>query len=165
MRALLVGLMSLALCQAATAQGNVSAQVAWYGVYTITKSQELDEPTSPTGKRYVSTPVPPTSNTDRVPGKDGVHFGLSYTLSGQAAAEVTVKHIYRFPPGGMPDEVSGGQRSTFERVRQVEVGKPVLMGWSFVDAPAKQIVTGTWTFEVWQGDRKLVGQSFMVFSP
>ena len=55
MRSLFVGLMSLALCKAATAQNDFSAQIAWYGVYTTTKSQEIDEPTSPTGKRYVST--------------------------------------------------------------------------------------------------------------
>jgi hypothetical protein len=165
MRALLIGLISLTLCQAAAAQGTVSAQVAWYGIYTTTESQEINDPTSPTGKRYVSTSVPPTSNTDRIPGKEGVRFGLSYTLSGQAAGDVTVKQVYRFPPGGMPDKVSGETRSTFELVRPVEVGKPVLMGWSFVNAPPKQILPGTWTFEVWQGDRKLVEQSFTVFSP
>jgi Domain of unknown function (DUF3859) len=165
MRALLIGLTSLALCQAAAAQGDVSAQVAWYGVYTVGKSQEIDDPASPTGKRYVATPVPPTANSGRIPGTQGVHFGLSFVLAGPAGAEFTVKEVYRFPPGGIPDKVNGGTRSTYESVQQATVGKPVLMGWNFETAPPEERVIGDWTFEVWQGGRKLLGQTFTVYSP
>jgi hypothetical protein len=165
MRALLIGLMSLALCQAAAAQGDVSAQVAWYGVYTVEQSQAIDDPASPTGKRSITTPVPPTANSARIPGNQGVRFGLSFVLAGPAGAEFTVKEVYRFPPGGMPDKVNGGARPTYESVRQATVGKPELMGWSFAAATPEQRVIGDWTFEVWQGDRKLLGQTFTVYSP
>jgi hypothetical protein len=162
MRAWLIGLMSLALCQAAAAQGDVSAHVAWYGVYTVEKPKVVDDPASPTGKRNANTPVPPTANSARIPG---VYFGLSFVLAGPAGAAFTVKEVYRFPPGGMPDKVNGGTRSAYESVLQATVGKPMLMGWSFANAPPEQRVIGDWTFEVWQGGRKLLEQTFTVYSP
>ena len=104
MRSFLVAVTSLLLCQAALAQ-NVSARIDWYGVYTAQKSEEIDDPTSPTGKRFITTPVPPASNTDQIPGRDNVRFGYSYTVTGgRAGSLVTVKHVYRFPGRGMPDK-------------------------------------------------------------
>ena len=117
------------------------------------------------GKRYVSTPVAPTSNGDRIPGKEGVRFGYSYVLSGKRGTAEMVKHVYRFPPGGMPDKVAGGTRSTYEHVEQHKIGEHVLIGWSFKDSPPERIVLGDWSIEVWQGGRKLAEKRFTVYQP
>jgi hypothetical protein len=152
----------LFISQAAFAQTRVYARVDWFGIYTI---RNTPEPNDPSGKRYVSTPAALESNTDRVPGKEGVRFGFSYTLSGEKGAKVTVKHVYRFPTGGMPDRVVGGFRSTHEQIREDVVGERVLIGWSFIGAPPDQIVIGEWSLEVWQGSEKLVEKKFNVYSP
>lgn len=120
---------------------------------------------SPTGHRYKSTPEPPSANTDHVLGEEGLHFGLGYVLSGPAKARITLRKLYRFPPGGMPDLLRGGTRSTFTRVQRVEVGKPLLMGWSFLNSSPEQILIGDWTFEIWHGNHKLIEQTFTVLSP
>ena len=164
MRCFLIAVASLFLCQAVLAQG-VSARVDWYGVYTVSKTKEFDDPTSPTGKRFVSTPVKPSSNTDRIPGRDDVRFGYSYTVTGKRGTTITVKHVYRFPSGGMPDKVAGGTRSTLERDRQNQIGESVLFGWSFDGAPPERILFGEWVMEVWQGGRKLVEKRFTVEKP
>jgi hypothetical protein len=165
MRGLLIYLVSLVFCQAVAAQENISARVIWYGIYTVSKSREIDDPTSPTGQRYKSIPEKPASNTDQIPGKEGLHFGLSYVLSGNIGSSITIKQLYRFPPGGMPDPYHGGTRSFLERIRDVEVGEPLLMGWSFKDSPSEQILIGDWIFEVWQADHKIVERKFMVSRP
>ncbi len=162
MRAFLIALASLMFCQAAVAQ-NVNGRVEWYGIYTVSKSQEIDDPTSPTGKRFVSTPERPSSNTDQIPGTDGIRFGYSYVLSGRAGTNVQVKHVYRFPPPGMPDAVAGGIRTTYEHVRQSRVGDSVLIGWSFAGAPEERILKGVWALEVWQGGRKLTEKKFTIY--
>jgi len=165
MRLFLIGVITLALCQAAAARGNVSARIIWYGIYTVSKSREINDPRSPTGTRYRSTPEPAASNTDRIPGKQGLHFGFGYVLSGAPGTHVTVMQLYRFPPGGMPDIIRGGARSTLNRTRRVKVGKSLLMGWNFQDSPPEQILIGNWTFEVWRAHHKLLEQTFSVFSP
>ena len=161
-RAALLCVVSLVLCQPASAQ-SVSGRVAWYGLYTVSKSQEIKDPTSPTGSRFVSTPIAPKSNTAEIPGKQ-IRFGMSYVLSG-GRGQVTVKHVYRFPPPGMPDNQTGGPRTTYEFIRKDNMGEPVLMGWSFEGASTEQIVLGTWIFEVWTGNRKVVEKHFNVVSP
>ena len=163
-RAALLCVLSLFLCETAAAQEQLSGRVVWYGVYTVSKSQAIKDPTSPTGNRYVSTPVAPAVNSDRIPGKQ-IRFGLDYVLTGKPGTEVTVKHVYRFPPGGMPDTNTGGPRSTYEFIRKARFGEHVLMGWSFEGATRERIVLGAWAFEVWQGGRKLVEKRLTVVPP
>jgi hypothetical protein len=163
MRAVLVGVLALVFCGVAFAQN--SASVDWYGVYTAKDSKEINDPTSPTGKRYITTPVPPPSNSLDIPGRQGVRFGYSYTVQGKSSGRVTVKHVYRFPSPGMPDAVNGGMRTTFERTRDNNIGESVLIGWSFEGAPPERIVLGEWSMEVWQGGRMIVQKKFNVYQP
>lgn len=160
-RAALFCVLSLFLCQAASAQA-VTGRVAWYGIYTVSKTQE--DLMSLNGSHSVSTPVAPTSNTSEIPGKQ-LRFGISYVLSGKPGSQVAVKHVYRFPAPGMPDASIGGPRTTYEFIRKDNIGEPVLMGWSFEGATPEQIVLGEWIFEVWAGDRKVVEKHLTVVSP
>jgi hypothetical protein len=162
-RAALVFLLSFYVCQPAAAQ-SVSGRVAWYGLYTVSDSKEIKDPTSPTGSRFISTPIAPTSNTTEIPGKQ-IRFGMSYVLSGNGGNQATVKHVYRFPAPGMPDNVAGGMRTTYEFVRKANMGENVLMGWSFEGASPEQIVLGEWILEVWTNNRKVVEKHFNVVSP
>jgi hypothetical protein len=162
MRAILMGVLSLLICGVALAQN--SARVDWFGVYTSKDSQEINDPTSPTGKRYITTPVPPPSNSIDIPGRQGVRFGYAYTVTGQRGGRVTVKHVYRFPSPGMPN-VNGGMRTTLERTRDNNIGESVLFGWSFEGAPPERIVLGEWSMEVWQSGRMIVQKKFNVYRP
>ncbi len=161
-RAVLLCVLPLLLCQPASAQ-SISGRAVWFGVYTVSKSEEIKDPASPTGSRFVSTPVAPKSNTALIPGKE-VRFGMYYVLSG-GSGRVTVKHVYRFPPPGMPDTQIGGPRTTYESIRENDMGAPTLMGWSFEGATPEQIVRGEWIFEVWTGNRKALEKRFSVVSP
>jgi hypothetical protein len=162
-RAAIVFLLSLYVCAPASAQA-VSGRLAWYGLYTVSDSKEIKDPTSPTGSRFVSTPIAPRSNTTEIPGKQ-IRFGMAYILNGNGGKEVTVKHVYRFPAPGMPDNVAGGLRTTYEFVRKASMGESILMGWSFEGATPEQIVLGEWVLEVWTNNRKVVEKHFSVVSP
>ena len=153
-------LLALLFCQPVSAQ-SVSARVQWWGIYTVEDTKKVDDPTSPTGTRYVSKPIAPDRNTILIPARH-LRFGMSYVLEGRKGRDVTVKHLYRFPKPGMPDTKKGGMRSTYEHVRGARVGDPVLMGWSFEGADRDQMVEGEWVFEVWQGGRRILDQRFTV---
>ena len=163
MRLFFIGVVSLFFCQASLAQN--SARIDWYGVYTAKESKAIDDPTSPTGKRFTTTPVPPATNAVDIPADDKTRFGFSYTVTGKSGGRVTVKHVYRFPPPGMPDAATGNMRTGFERTRENNIGDSVLIGWSFDGAPPERIVYGEWSLEVWQGSRKIAEKRFNVYRP
>jgi hypothetical protein len=144
---------------------SVSARVEWYGTYAVSDSKSVDDPHSPTGHRLISTPIAPTSNTDRIPGRDGVRFGLSYVLSGNDGQNVKVRRVFRFPGDGMPSASTGTKTMSYEDMQTYGVGDPVLMGWSFEGAPPERILLGEWLLEVWVGDQKLVSKRFTVDPP
>lgn len=141
------------------AETRLSARIDWFGVYTVTVTTGTNDPNV---KRAIPAPRQ-GERTDRIPGKEGVRFGYSYVLSGKKGDKVAVKHLYRFPGSGMP--TSGGLRATMEQAREDVIGEPVLIGWSFVGAPPESIVTGEWSLEVWQEDKKLVEKKFTVYAP
>lgn len=149
---------------AARAQANVSARVLWYGIYTGTP-KEVNDPTSPTGKRFEEEAVPSQTNTAVIPAR-GLSFGVGYVLTGpREGTIVPVKHVYRFPPGGMPDTPGGGIRTTYEHTQSYAIGRKLHIGWIFSDQSPAQIVPGLWVFEVWHGGRRLIEQRFTVGSP
>lgn len=142
-------------CEVAIAQ-NASARIAWYGVYTISKSKEIKDSASPTGSRFESTPVPPSANTDRIPIMQEFRFGFGYVLSGRGRT-VALKRIYRFPPSA----ATGKASASYSEVTDDSFGITNLMGWK----ENENAEPGLWTFEVWQGDRKLLEQSFTLYKP
>jgi hypothetical protein len=152
------------LFQAAHAQ-NVSARLQWYGTYAVSDSKTVKDTRSPTGIRVISTPVAPPSNTDHIPGREGVRFGLSYVLSGNGGRDVTVRRVFRFPGDGMPNVSTGAKTKAYEDTKTYGIGDPVLMGWSFESARPEQIPLGEWGFEVWVGNRKVVEKRFMIDPP
>jgi hypothetical protein len=149
----------------AQTQTAISARIDWYGVYTKSKTETIKDASSPTGQRFVTTPVGPRENSDRIPGRDDVQFGVSYILSGNKGRNVTVKHIYLFPGEGMPNSATGEKVKTYEFVRDDAMGDPVLIGWSFENAPPERIVLGDWILQVWAGNRLLLEKRMTVYPP
>jgi len=165
--ALQIALMCLALpllFQPAQAQ-SVSAHIQWYGTYQVSESKTVDDPRSPTGRRLISTPIAPKSNTDQIPGRDGTRFGLSYVLSGNDGKEVMIRRVFRFPGDGMPNASTGKKTLAYEDTQTYSIGEPVLMGWSFEGAPPERILFGEWVLEVWVGNHKIVSKRFNVNRP
>jgi hypothetical protein len=161
----LLSLAAWAYAAPAHAQTAISARFDWYGVYTKSKTETVKDASSPTGQRFVTTPVAPRENSDRIPGRDDVQFGVSYILSGNKGRNVTVKHIYLFPGEGMPNSATGEKVKTYEFVRDDAMGDPVLIGWSFENAPAERIVLGDWILQVWAGNRLLLEKRMTVYPP
>jgi len=156
----------LAGLQAAAAQSDVSARIEWYGVHDVKSVEVIDDPASPTERRVTLTPIAPKSNTDRIPGRQGIRFGFSYVLTGKnRGQEVIIRRVYRFPGDGMPNSRTGTKVENYSDVETRRVGESVFMGWSFKDAPPDRIITGDWVLEVWTGDRKLVEKRFTVYAP
>jgi hypothetical protein len=69
-----------------------------------------------------------------------------------------------FPPGGLRNPASTQTISRSETTFTVTVGDEAGYTAYKFDDPW-ELTAGPWAFELWQGDRKLVSQSFTVFKP
>lgn len=89
----------------------------------------------------------------------GVLFGFHYTLDGAPRrTEVSIREVYRFPGEGI---LRGGRRVTVdETLLRRRIGEPYFTGFEFEHAG--EMVSGTWTIEIWHEDRKLGEQAFTV---
>jgi hypothetical protein len=65
----------------------------------------------------------------------------------------------------MPNSATGEKVAKYEFVREDAMGDPVLIGWSFENAPPERIVLGDWLLQVWAGDRLLLEKRLTVYPP
>ena len=100
--------------------------------------------------------------TRNVPAKLGVRFGFRHVVVGKPkGANVTLRKIVTFPPGGLHNPASKEAVSRWEgNIARILSGKPNYTDYAFDDP--WELVPGRWTIELWDGDRKLASQSFNV---
>jgi hypothetical protein len=125
------------------------AQMTWYGIYTATSIIAVD-PTKDT-----STGIsPPASNSDHIVlTAAGGLFGYGYTLSGSpSTATVSLTYKTIFPNGSVETNVYDG----------LPIGSENLwIGTNFRSTDP----TGTWTLQLWYGQKMLLEKSFTVVNP
>jgi hypothetical protein len=93
-----------------------------------------------------------------IPAQIGTTFGLRYKVIGTPPdAEVTIKKIISFPPPGLRPS-PGELLPRVESEEQTRIGETVGALYTLDDR--FELVPGIWTFELWDGDRKLLTQSF-----
>ena len=79
-----------------------SIDVVWAGTYEVGETREVADPTSPTGRRFVSGGVQPLMQTDRIAATPGTRFGIGFVVHGEpAGAAPEVYALWRFPPRGL----------------------------------------------------------------
>jgi hypothetical protein len=90
----------------------------------------------------------------------GVTFGFRYRVVGKGKGAAKLKTVIHFPSRGLRNPKTG-EITTVEAHRgQAPVGEANYNSYTFDED--WEIVRGTWTFEVWEGDRKLASQSFNI---
>jgi hypothetical protein len=102
--------------------------------------------------------------TTTVPATLGTRFGIRFRVIGQPnGAIANFKLLIRFPAPGMKNPTTGETLMRWESIGSKKLGGESYGGYGF-DSDW-ELVTGTWTFEIWQEDHKLAEQSFMVVKP
>src|SRR5262245_26577956 len=145
------------------------ARVTWYGVYQAGHDKVVEDKSSFTGTRTVSTGiVPPTVNSDRIPAILNSRFGFGFVLSGTPTDAgvklVKLRFVRNFPAAGITDVKTGERRFREQGEYNMDVAlKEHLCGYIF--ERDDELVPGLWSFEVWHGDRKLVEKSFTAYKP
>lgn len=113
------------------------------------------------GQQPESKDVKIVEKTDVVPAKVGIQFGFRYVVIGEpAGASVYLSVTTRFPPQGMRDPARGRTLYRLDEPVYAKLGQPLVSGYKFDQS--WEAVPGEWTFEIWDGRRKLAEQRFTV---
>ena len=168
MRLLLAGLLIIqTFAVPAHAQQVDAVEVVWAGTYRIAGTKAVEDPTAPTGYRYIAQGVEPLENTDRIPAAIGTRFGVGYRLRGTpAGATVSVQAFWRFPARGLTNPETRTtifEWKTRELQCRLEAEPFCLMGYPLQHL--WELVPGQWTLEVWVEGKKLAERSFEVYLP
>lgn len=94
----------------------------------------------------------------QIPARLGSKFGLRYRLSGKRAEDTPLTLLYLTPGVTTPD----GQRHDKFEVTQKLLPDSEYDVMAFEFSERHEVVAGEWTFMLFQGDRKLAEQRFVV---
>ena len=141
----------LLACGLAQAQVRVEGPVE-YGVFEGPKA-ELQS-----GERVLRRSNEQIRQTESVPAKLGTKFGMRYQLAGKVVDDQPLTLLY-FTPGILTPD--GVRHDKFEIIQKLVPGAPQdVMAYEFTES--HEVVPGEWRFMVFQGDRLLTQQRFVV---
>ena len=144
---LAISLISTPLLAEVKVQGEVE-----YGIF---QSQVQDfEP----GQRVMTNQQQAIETTQVIPAKLGTKFGLRYQLAGKRKGDQPLTLLYLTPGVVTPDGLRHDKFVVQQEMAEAAVAD--VMAYEFSEY--HEVVPGEWHFLVFQGDRKLVEQRFMV---
>lgn len=163
MRALVSLVLLTTFLGVANAQTVQHIDVTEVGIYQTTTTKVTNTPGTASGTTATVTDVKLLKATTTVPARLHAEFGFRYRIVGRKKGAVTLKMVTLIPRPGIRNPDSGKTTVRNEFTQEKDIG--VLHYRSYGMDNQWEIVPGTWTLEIWDGDRKLVSQSFNVVEP
>ena len=185
MRGLLAACLLVLSFDAARAQSVQAIEITEYGVYTTASDASSAAPGTASGKIEQVSNIKLVQSTATVPARVGVEFGFRYKIVGQSAAApppqtgttilgiqlgsqqapppvptVNLKYVTRIPKPGMRNPETGNVTLTNIFYQEHKVGEELYRLYRLTER--WEVVPGTWTLEIWDGDRKLSSQDFLL---
>jgi hypothetical protein len=162
---------SLAFLILAVAAGIAHAQskvdridIVEAGIFRAATLSIEHAPDTATRQRNVLAETKLVTATTRIEAKLGVHFGMRYRLVGRPNnATVKLTSITQYPVPGLRNPLVGKPQTRGEHSLFATIGTINYRGYVFEHD--WELVPGVWTFEIWDGQRKLASQAFEVIRP
>ncbi len=163
MRNLLALLLLLASSAAASAQTIDRVKIVEYGTFTRDVVEIVPTPGVATGRLTTAKNFKLQQKADTIVARLGTSFGIRFqTVGAPAGKAVKLTWITRFPADGLRDPKNGVfHYNEFTRVHTI--GEDSHRTYSF-DEPW-EMVPGEWTFEFWDGPKKIGEKRFQVILP
>jgi hypothetical protein len=146
--------------------GSVHAQelkridIVEYGLYTSKIDRTESAPGAAATKINMVSNVRHTESTTTVPAQLGSQFGVRYRLVGSGTDNVKLKVVWRIPSPGLHNPETGKTVTEDVSFWDRKIGSTNYNAYSF--AHDWEIVSGIWTLEIWDGDRKMMSQGFLI---
>jgi hypothetical protein len=160
MRVISATCLLLAALGAAHGQVLQRIDITEYGVYTMETEKSAAAPGTAAGSVDEVSSVDLVQATTVVPAQLGTAFGFRYKLIGPPKATVTLKNVTHVPPPGMRNPQTGNVTLTDFFFHDRKIAGEYYRLFHFTEP--WEIVPGLWTLEIWEGDRALVSQGFLI---
>jgi hypothetical protein len=134
------------------------------GIYRAETAGIEQAPSTATRQRNILSETRLLVPTTRVEAKLGVHFGMRYRVVGSPnLATVKLVSVTQYPAPGLKNPKSDKPQTRGEHSLFATIGQINYRGYVFEHD--WEMVAGIWTFELWDGQRKLTSQTFAVTKP
>lgn len=134
------------------------------GIYHAETAAIERAPGTASRQRNVLSETKLIASTTRVEAKLGVHFGMRYRVVGRPSlATVKLTSVTQYPAPGLKNPKAGSVQTRGEHPLFATIAQINYRGYVFEHD--WELVPGAWTFELWDGNRKLVSQTFNVVKP
>jgi hypothetical protein len=165
MRVLLAFLILAVGAGSARAQSKVDRiDIVEAGIFRAQTATIEYAPDTATRQRNVLSGTKLVAATTRIEAKIGVHFGMRYRLVGRPNnATAKLISITQYPAPGLRNPLVGKPQARGEHSLFATIGTINYRGYVFEHD--WELVPGIWTFEIWDGQRKLASQAFEVVRP
>jgi hypothetical protein len=149
----------------AQAPGKVErADIIEAGIYRAETLAIEQAPGTATRQRNILSDTRLLEPTTRIEAKLGVHFGIRYRLVGRPSnATVKLTSVTLYPTPGLKNPKATSHQTRGEHPLFATIGQINYRGYVFEHD--WELVPGMWTFELWDGQRKLASQVFDVVKP
>jgi Domain of unknown function (DUF3859) len=131
------------------------------GVYDIQAGISKEDQSVSTGHKITVRVYKNLRTGTQIEAKAGTVIGAELTVVGvPRGGKVPIKVMWRYPPPGLinPETKSANTEDEYTDVQVVGESFPVFWGMT----QEWHLVPGTWTLEVWHGERKLAEQRFQI---
>ena len=141
------------------AEEQVQIEIVEFGVYSGTDGNSVSDTSAPTGQRFMEGQTKLIEQTDKIPATLGGKFGFEFVVKGNKGASIPLTVVYNFPK--MTDPKTHREITHYKtniKTRPDEIHPRML--WDFTES--WELVSGEWTFQIYQGQKKLVEKKFTV---
>jgi Domain of unknown function (DUF3859) len=166
MRTVLALLLLVACTEGSYAQGGKveRIEIVETGIYRAETASIEYAPDTATRQRNILSETQILVATTRIEAKVGLHFGMRYRVVGRPnGVTVRLTSVTQFPGSGLKNPATGRLVARGEHPLFATVGAINYRGYVFEHD--WEVAPGLWTFELWDGKRKLASQAFNVIKP
>ena len=167
MRGLLALLLLATVVGDAFAQGSSKVdriEIVEAGIYRAETASIENAPGTASRQRNILSETKLVTSTTRVEAKLGVHFGMRYRVVGRPnLATVRLVSVTQYPAPGLKNPKGNGIQTRGEHPLFATISQINYRGYVFEHD--WELIAGAWTFELWDGNRKLISQTFDVVKP
>lgn len=139
-------------------------EVARPGTYEIEVGSAVPDKGVATGNRVEAKAYKSVREGTLIEVRPGTIIGAELTIVGAPRrGKVPIRVVWRYPAPGLTNPDTKATKTSDEYSDTQLVGEKFPVFWGMTQD--WHLVPGTWTLEVWQGDKKLVDQTFNVLRP
>jgi hypothetical protein len=144
--------------------GDLYTEIVDYGIYTTEVEKTVKEEGTAVGVRHEAKDWKMVKTTTNIPMKLGTRFGVLFNLKGKPkGTKFKLRTTTIYPKQGLTNPKTGKTYHKNEYYCTYTTGS-ISAHLNGFDDPC-EMVSGKWTFQLWDGDNKILDKTFTTYKP